>query len=164
MYGKEVVKMIRNNQAGVTLIELLAAIVIMSVIAVPIFTLMTNSFTRTAMQGKESQLQYFAQEIMEEAQNNESLRENILKSGSVLEGDCSFVADVGCDLSGNSLSDPEATYKLEVINRDIEVMNHDIEDEPSNKKYSYSFHEIIVTVESANVVSPSIELVTVVRP
>jgi prepilin-type N-terminal cleavage/methylation domain-containing protein len=155
MYGKELVQMVRNNQAGVTLIELLAAIVIMSVIAVPIFTLMTDSSTRTAIQGKESQLQYFAQEIMEEAQNNRTLRGDILTSGGVREGECS--SNGGCNLSGgNSLSDPEATYQLE-----IKLVNHDLGEASGNMVF---FHEIKVTVESTNVVSPSIELVTVVRP
>jgi DNA-binding transcriptional regulator WhiA len=101
-------------------------------------------------------LQYFAQEIIEEAKNNRSLRGDILTSGGVLEGDCSFDADIGCDLSGNSLADSEATYHLE-----IKLVNYDIGEASGNM---VTFHEIKVTVESANVVSPTIEFATVVRP
>lgn len=55
-----------KNEAGVTLVELLVAVAIMSIILVPILTLMSNSYSRTVQQGADSQVFYFAQEIIEE--------------------------------------------------------------------------------------------------
>lgn len=45
--------------------ELLAAVVILSIIIIPVLTLMTGTSTRTVMQGTQSQHLYFAQEVIE---------------------------------------------------------------------------------------------------
>ena len=59
-----------KNEKGITLIELLAAVVIAGIVIVPLLTIMTGTFTRTASQGKETQLMYFAQEVMENVRND----------------------------------------------------------------------------------------------
>jgi prepilin-type N-terminal cleavage/methylation domain-containing protein len=45
-----------NNEKGITLIELLVTIVIIGIIIVPLLTLFTGTFSRTIVQGKESQI------------------------------------------------------------------------------------------------------------
>jgi prepilin-type N-terminal cleavage/methylation domain-containing protein len=141
------VKMKWKDQSGLTLVELLAAIAIMSIIILPIITLMTNSSTRTAIQGKESQLSYFAQEVIEEIKSNRSLRSGIVSNGGQKTGEC--MLDQGCNLSASSFSDFDATYEVQI----------------TPVRYAgYSFYEIVVKVESTDVVAPSVSLVTVVRP
>jgi prepilin-type N-terminal cleavage/methylation domain-containing protein len=53
-----------KNEKGITLIELLVSVVIAGIVIVPFLTIMTGTFTRTASQGKETQLMYFAQEMI----------------------------------------------------------------------------------------------------
>ena len=59
-----------KNEKGITLIELLAAVVIAGIVIVPLLTIMTGTFTRTVSQGKETQLMYFAQEVMENVRSD----------------------------------------------------------------------------------------------
>ncbi|MDC3416977.1 type IV pilus modification PilV family protein [Aquibacillus salsiterrae] len=54
-----------RNEKGMTLVELLISIVIVGLIIVPLFVILTGTFTRTVEQGKDTQLAYFGQEIME---------------------------------------------------------------------------------------------------
>lgn len=54
-----------KNEKGVTLVELLAAIVIAGIVIVPLLTIMTSTFTRTISQEKETEIAYIAQEVME---------------------------------------------------------------------------------------------------
>ena len=54
-----------KNEKGITLVELLVAVVIAGIIIVPLLTIMTGTFTRTVSQGKETQIAYVAQEVME---------------------------------------------------------------------------------------------------
>jgi prepilin-type N-terminal cleavage/methylation domain-containing protein len=140
-------KMKWRDQTGLTLVELLAAIAIMSIIILPIITLMTNSSTRTAIQGKESQLAYFAQEVIEEVKSNRDLRSGIVSKGGQQIGQCKLVQ--GCNIFGSSFSNPDAKYRVAV--RPVTYAGH-------------SFYEIEVEVESTDVVAQSVSLVTVVRP
>ena len=55
---------------GITLIELLAAVVIAGIVIVPLLTIMTGTFTRTISQEKETELDYVAQEVMEKVRQN----------------------------------------------------------------------------------------------
>ena len=57
--------MVMKNEKGITLVELLVAVVIAGIIIVPLLTIMTGTFTRTASQEKETQIAYVAQEVME---------------------------------------------------------------------------------------------------
>lgn len=61
-----------NNQKGVTLIELLAAVVILSVIAVPMFQLLSNTFSVYIDDQRKLQAMTIAQENIEEGKNNSS--------------------------------------------------------------------------------------------
>ena len=54
-----------RNEKGITLIELLAAVVIAGIVIVPLLTIMTGTFTRTISQEKETVIAYVAQEVME---------------------------------------------------------------------------------------------------
>lgn len=58
--------MVKDTQSGLTLIELLAAVVLMGIVIIPVLSVLTSSFERTVSQGNDSQLQFFAQEIIEE--------------------------------------------------------------------------------------------------
>lgn len=64
--------MVMKNEKGITLVELLAAVVITGIIIVPLLTIMTGTFTRTASQEKETQIAYVAQEIMEKIRQQPS--------------------------------------------------------------------------------------------
>ena len=59
-----------KNEKGVTLIELLAAVVIAGIVIVPLLTIMTGTFTRTISQEKETEIAYVAQEVMEKVRQN----------------------------------------------------------------------------------------------
>ena len=59
-----------KNEKGITLVELLVAVVIAGIIIVPLLTVMTGTFTRTASQEKETQIAYVAQEVMEKIRLN----------------------------------------------------------------------------------------------
>lgn len=54
-----------KNEKGITLIELLAAVVIAGIVIVPLLTIMTGTLTRTVSQEKETEIAYIAQEVME---------------------------------------------------------------------------------------------------
>jgi len=59
-----------KNEKGITLIELLAAVVIAGIVIVPLLTIMTGTFTRTISQEKETEIAYVAQEVMEKVRLN----------------------------------------------------------------------------------------------
>ena len=59
-----------KNEKGITLIELLAAVVIAGIVIVPLLTIMTGTFTRTISQEKETEIAYVAQEVMEKVRQN----------------------------------------------------------------------------------------------
>lgn len=71
-----------KNEKGITLVELLAAVVIAGLIIVPLLTIMTGTFTRTVSQEKETQIAYVAQEVMEKVRLNAS---NTESPGSFVE-------------------------------------------------------------------------------
>ena len=62
--------MLMKNEKGITLVELLVAVVIAGIIIVPLLTVMTGTFTRTTSQEKETQIAYVAQEVMEKIRLN----------------------------------------------------------------------------------------------
>ena len=55
--------MVMKNEKGITLVELLVAVVIAGIIIVPFLTIMTGTFTRTASQEKETQIAYKIHQI-----------------------------------------------------------------------------------------------------
>ena len=48
--------MVMKNEKGITLVELLVAVVIAGIIIVPLLTIMTGTFTRTMSQEKETKI------------------------------------------------------------------------------------------------------------
>lgn len=131
-----------KGQSGVTLVELLAALVILSIIIFPILTLMTSSSTRTVVQGKESQMLYFAQEVMEKYKAEISL------STGEFMGFCSI--DAGCIPSVDE-SIADARYVVNVSSY------------PNPYSGGSTFNQIIVSVSSQDIVADDVELVTVVK-
>ena len=61
-----------KNEKGITLIELLIAVIIAGIVIVPLLTIMTGTFTRTISQEKETEIAYVAQEVMEKIRLNSS--------------------------------------------------------------------------------------------
>src|SRR6476619_5495787 len=59
-----------KNEKGITLIELLVAVVIAGIVIVPLLTIMTGTFTRTISQEKETEIAYVAQEVTEKVRQN----------------------------------------------------------------------------------------------
>ena len=57
--------MVMKNEKGITLVELLVAVVIAGIIIVPLLTIMTGTFTRTVSQENETEIAYVAQDVME---------------------------------------------------------------------------------------------------
>lgn len=53
-----------KNEKRITLVELLAAVVIVEII-VPLLTIITGTFTRAVSQEKETEIAYVVQEVME---------------------------------------------------------------------------------------------------
>ena len=64
--------MVMKNEKGITLVELLVAVVIAGIIIVPLLTIMTGTFTRTNSQEKETEIAYVAQEVMEKVRQNQT--------------------------------------------------------------------------------------------
>ena len=71
--------MVMKNEKGITLVELLVAVVIAGIIIVPLLTIMTGTFTRTASQEKETQIAYVAQEVMEKIRLQSKLFTKVIK-------------------------------------------------------------------------------------
>jgi prepilin-type N-terminal cleavage/methylation domain-containing protein len=135
-----------NNEKGVTLIELLISVVIAGIVIVPMMLIMTGSFTRTTEQGRETQLLYFGQEVMEE------IRQNGYQPGDPTKYFCK--KGEGCFAEGNVLDNSEKYDATAVI-----IINEDFEPD--------DFYEIKVVIESlthpAKSEESKIELVTAVK-
>ncbi|WP_209121986.1 prepilin-type N-terminal cleavage/methylation domain-containing protein [Alkalihalobacillus sp. BA299] len=148
-----------KNQKGVTLIELLVTIVLLGIIVIPFLTLMTDAFTNTVSQGKETQIIYYAQEVIEEARiitYPEGLE------GVTIYGTCT--TELGCsEIDPNNrmepiLTDTDILYKLVFSN--ITNVTSDL---VRNKELEKSFYEIKVIVESTKPNPKEVEFVTVVK-
>lgn len=127
-----------KDEKGVTLIELLVAVVIAGIVIVPLLTVMTGTFSRTASQGRETQLMYFAQEVMETVRNEGYVNSDTNYYCSENKG-CDFIDDVD-DIAKVTVS-------------------------KADKKYSnLLFYEVSVDASSLDVVSENVVLVTVVKP
>ncbi|WP_077214137.1 prepilin-type N-terminal cleavage/methylation domain-containing protein [Bacillus dakarensis] len=145
-----------KNERGITLIELLAAVVIIGIVIVPILMLMTGTFTRTISQGKESEIVYFAQEVMEEARASSYPKTGITE----IYGTCS--SNYGCDPIDLSKKDPasvnladkQALYRIK-----FEALDPSITD----TKFRNNFYEIKVIVETTDKPSQFTELSSVVK-
>ncbi|MBM7662315.1 prepilin-type N-terminal cleavage/methylation domain-containing protein [Bacillus mesophilus] len=133
-----------KNENGITLIELLAAIVIVGIVLVPLLTVMTGSFTRTVAQGKDTQLSYYGQEVME------IIREQGYEEGtSATEYYC--LKDRGCV----TIQDTSVTYDAKVtITADPD---------PDDINTTIPIYEITIEVESQTDSTNRYELVTVVK-
>lgn len=127
-----------KNQKGITLIELLAAVVIAGIVIVPLLTIMTGTFTRTASQGKETQLMYFAQAVMETVR-----QEGYSPSKTMYY--CS--ENRGCDLSEDG--DDNAEVTVTKLDKEFDGV---------------LFYEVTVTASSRDITANHVELVTVVKP
>ena len=144
-----------RNEKGITLVELLVAVAIIGSVTVPILMLITGTFSRTIIQGTESRISYYAQEVIEEA------RVSSYPGGlNILYGTCT--EDSGCssiDLQKNAATlinqtNKDAIYSITFKPLDPTITNTILRDH---------FYEIIVKVESTNTPSNSVELTTVVR-
>lgn len=130
-----------NNEKGVTLIELLISVVIAGMVIVPLLLIMTGSFTRITEQGRDTQLIYFGQQVMEDIRQNGF-------TGSTQNYDCS--SSQGCSTPG-TLGDP--------IDATVVVVGK----EYSQANITQSYKEIQVVVTSKINNTDKIELFTVVR-
>lgn len=114
----------RESQSGITLIELLLAIVLLSVIIVPLLSFLTFSYGQTVSQGREGQLHFFAQEVMEQTKADLAAGE-ISSLPYVQVGQCS--TQLGCVSGGSSTELPNYTVQVnpamydDVSFADIEV-------------------------------------------
>jgi prepilin-type N-terminal cleavage/methylation domain-containing protein len=153
-----------NNQKGVTLIELLVAIVILGIIIVPTLTIMTGTATRTVSQGKETSNAYLAQEVMEKIRINSG--DNIVdrnSDGTERYYCYSVIADACNGHQNLSFIDPLSLRGDEIV--EVYVSRYPAEFAfnqvrvvvTSNDKISYGANSGIVDKENW------IELVTVVK-
>ncbi|MDT8859510.1 type II secretion system GspH family protein [Alkalihalobacillus sp. MEB130] len=142
-----------NNEKGMTLIELLVAIVIAGIIVVPLVTLMVSTLTVSQSQGKETNIAYVAQEVMEKVVHQTPTLGIGQYCWSNMEGQCS-----GYTLLTNLYSNSAVHDEVVVIVRVTD--------------YEGPFHEVTVKVLNETTVSNGsnevareneIELVTVVR-
>lgn len=144
-----------KNEKGITLVELLVAIAIIGIVTVPILMLITGTFSRTIIQGTESRMNYYAQEVIEEA------RVSSYPTGlTVLYGACT--EDFGCssiDLQNNTATLIDQTNKDAIYSITFKPLDPTI----TNTALRDRFYEIAVTVESTEAASKSIELTTVVK-
>ncbi|WP_338470410.1 type II secretion system protein [Niallia sp. XMNu-256] len=142
-----------TNEKGITLVELLVAVVIAGLIIVPLLTIMTGTFTRTIRQEKETEIAYVAQEMMEKVRQNNisALQKSGCWTNISTVNECGVLSEIG-------LSITKDVYVEAVV-------------KPSPYYSDYNEVEIIVKMPSAGVKSGSegvwekdefISLVTVV--
>lgn len=110
-----------QGQAGLTLIELLVVIVLMSIVTIPLITMFGDTYQRTVHQGKDNQLLFYAQEVMEEVLNDSNLA---VTQPFYDQGECSL--DDGCA----SVLTPDEfnyyTYWVEVSANEYEVVSNEL--------------------------------------
>ncbi|MDE5412433.1 type IV pilus modification PilV family protein [Alkalihalobacterium chitinilyticum] len=148
-----------KDQRGITLIELLVTITLLGIVVIPILTLMTGTFTNTVSQGKESQLQYFAQEVIEEARVN-SFPGNL--GGKTIYGVCT--PESGCsEIDTNKLSMPTLTSSEILYEIHFQVLTSATNESSRNELLEKNFYEIEVVVKSSEPNSHEVMLVTVVK-
>lgn len=135
-----------NNEKGVTLIELLISVVIAGLVIVPLMLIMTGSFTRTTEQGRDTQLIYFGQQVMEE------IRQSGYQSGDPIKYFCKN--DEGCVPENAS----------QVFSKEYDATAEIILNQNSDTEFIYNnFYEIKVVIQSLTHTSDTYELVTVVK-
>ncbi len=144
-----------KNEKGITLIELLVAVAIIGIVLVPILTLLTGTFSRTIVQGKESQINYYAQEVIEEARVT-TYSDGL--AGSKLFGSCTESS--GCTPIDVNLKDESRVNRTNVDA--IYSIAFRVPSE-TNQNIRAHFYEIVVTVLTNDATRKSVELTTVVR-
>ncbi|MCL7748095.1 type IV pilus modification PilV family protein [Halalkalibacter alkaliphilus] len=153
-----------RDEKGVTLIELLVAIVIAGIILVPLLTIMTGTFSRTVSQDQDTRNAYIAQTVIEKVRINDS------DGGLHMEG-------VYCwNSEGRSAACSDADYSLPNLYRENVDSSRDYTIEVTVHPYSpnLSFNEVSVKVSNYSLISTGpesgmfkklnqVELITVVK-
>lgn len=126
-----------KNDKGVTLIELLISIVLLSIILVPLLMIMTGSLTRTTTQERETGNAYVAQKVMEKVRSNQLA----YKLGA--NHYCTSEIEDAC----NGLEPLPFSDELDLNQHQIvEVIVSDYEE-------NLAFHEVFVTVRNDDKIS-----------
>ncbi|WP_428909283.1 type IV pilus modification PilV family protein [Niallia sp. Krafla_26] len=133
-----------KNERGITLIELLVAVVISGIIIIPLLTILSGSYTRTIKQGEETQLMYFAQEVIEGIRS-----EGFVIGTTPTKYWC--LNNSGCESSENSSIQYDAIVEVSSFPITFNVISNDV----------IEAYEVIVTAKSLSN-NLSTELVTVV--
>jgi len=144
-----------KNENGVTLIELLAAVAIIGIVLVPMLTLLTGAFSRTIVQGKESQINYYAQEVIEEARVT-TYPDGLF--GVKFYGTCMEAS--GCTAIEMNINDESL---IDSTNKDAIYSISFQEPSETDPSIRAGFYEIVVKVETNETASKSVELTTVVQ-
>ncbi|WP_066153142.1 prepilin-type N-terminal cleavage/methylation domain-containing protein [Halalkalibacter krulwichiae] len=149
-----------KNEKGLTLVELLVAIVIVGIIIVPLLTIMTGTFTRTVSQEKETQIAYIAQEVMEKVRYSTTGTLSVdTYCWSNINEQCESHANLPAPYSNLVIDEPVTVFVK------VDPYEHEVD----------NFYQITVRVEKNSFISSGkaglhekenkIELVTVVfRP
>jgi prepilin-type N-terminal cleavage/methylation domain-containing protein len=144
-----------KNENGMTLIELLAAVAIIGIVIVPTLMLITGTFTRTVVQGKESQINYYAQEVIEEARVSSYPGGLNRVYGTCTEAaGCSAIDLLKNDLTLVDRANKDAVYTITFKSLDPAITNTNLR----NK-----FYEIKVLIETNETPGKRVELTTVVK-
>lgn len=134
-----------NNEKGVTLIELLISVVIAGIVIVPLMLIMTGSFIRTTEQGRDTQLIYFGQQVMEE------IRQNGYKPGDTKNYPIKYF----CKNGEGCISEQDSSISYDAI---VEIQQH------TQPTVIYNnFYEIKVVIQSLTHEADTYELVTAVK-
>jgi prepilin-type N-terminal cleavage/methylation domain-containing protein len=101
------------SQSGLTLLELLAAVVLAGIIIVPLFSALGDSYERTANQDTEYRMLFYAEEIMDRIKVRDDLDSDETVDGIYFEkGQCT--AQDGCVSSVFPDADRFVTYTVKV--------------------------------------------------
>lgn len=102
------------SPSGLTLIELLAAVVLTGVIIVPLLTVLGQSYERTADQDSEQRMLFYAEEVMERMKFRKDLSSEDTVDGVFYEkGECKV--NGGCESVLHPDSSQYVTYTVTIV-------------------------------------------------
>lgn len=135
----------KNNQSGLTLVEVLATLILSSIVIAVIWTALNTSVNYSTTESNKVKIQQEANYIIQKIQNEHRLRDCynlVIDEKSIFISTCDLANPAAIVISNEYNYSPTATFKISPNEKDLKLQGLTLTDK-KNDKISYQIDTII---------------------